>query len=273
MAQALPDTAGAKLSCRRVYLSVVTSSGMAERLKRLLRHIQPEDIALVVILIATPFLAPITNILPIFGRENDFLGGLVAFLAALGAIVAMATRVPQENRIEQRTSTDLPVRIWLVGPFIGAVGFVAGDSLDRMGLPGGDLLIGVAVIVAVASFVLGDRLPVVSRNTRRLLVGPFVLLAGAFLQQFAADFTSSFAGTNVLGALLGLNNLVAEIGLLAILAYAALIFYLMFVFAPRELADPSASNLAWAVRFVVFYVSLLIAIFAGSAGPLLVAIS
>lgn len=244
---------------------------MTERLKQLLRHIQLEDVLLVVVLIATPFLAPITNILPVLGGENDFLGGLVAFLAALGAIVALATRVPQESRLEHHPEGDLPVRIWLIGPFIGAVGFVAGDSLDRMGLPGGDLLIGVAVIVAVASFVLADRLPVVSRNTRRLLVGPFVLLSGAFLQQFAADLTSSFAGTDVLGALLALNNLVFAIELLAILAYAALVFYLMFVFAPRELADPGASNLAWAMRFVVFYVSLLIAIFAGSAGPLVVA--
>jgi hypothetical protein len=244
---------------------------MTDRLRSLLRHIQPEDIGLVVILILTPFVAPITDILPIFGGENDFLGGLVAFLAAVGAIVALATRVPQSSRLEQRPGDDLPVRIWLIGPFIGAVGFVAGDSLDRMGLPGGDLLIGVAVVVAVASFVLADRLPVVSRNTRRLLVGPFVLLAGAFLQQFAADFTSSFAGTDVLGTLLALDNLVFVIGLLAILAYAALIFYLMFVFAPRELADPGASNLSWTIRFALFYASLLIAIFAGSAGPLVVA--
>jgi hypothetical protein len=139
------------------------------------RRVYEQDrpqIALVVILILTPFLRPITDILPVFGGENDFLGGLVAFLAALGAIAAMATRVPQESRLEQRPQGDVPVRIWLVGPFIGAVGIVAGDALDRMGLPGGDLLIGVAVIVAVASFVLANRLPVVSRNTRRQLDEP-----------------------------------------------------------------------------------------------------
>jgi len=244
---------------------------MIRRVTALLRHIQPEDIGLVVILILTPFLAPITDILPIFGGENDFLGGLVAFFAAVGAIVAMATRVPAENRLEKPTDDELPVRIWLVGPFVGAVGFVAGDSLDRIGLPGGDFLIGLTVIVAMISFVFAARLPVVSRNTRRLLVGPFVLLAGAFLQQFAADFTSSFAGADVLGQLIALRDIGLALGLLGILAFVALIFYEMFVFAPRELADPGASTLSWAVRFVLFYASLLIAIFAGNSGPLLVA--
>ncbi|HLB43773.1 MAG TPA: hypothetical protein VJK49_00185, partial [Candidatus Limnocylindrales bacterium] len=126
---------------------------MIPRLRQLLRHIQPEDVVLALILIATPFLAPITNVLPMYGPENDFLGGLVAFLAAVGAIVALATRVPAENRLEKPTADELPVRMWLVGPFVGAVGFVAGDSLDRMGLPGGDFLIGLTVIVAVISFV------------------------------------------------------------------------------------------------------------------------
>jgi len=244
---------------------------MIPRLRQLLRHIQPEDVVLALILIATPFLAPITNVLPMYGPENDFLGGLVAFLAAVGAIVALATRVPAENRLEKPTADELPVRMWLVGPFVGAVGFVAGDSLDRMGLPGGDFLIGLTVIVAVISFVFASRLPVVSRNVRRLLTGPFVLLSGAFLQQFAADFSSSFAGTDVLGHLLGLQNVGAVFGLLAILAFAALIFYEMFVFAPRELADPGASALSWAVRFAIFYVSLVVAILAGSSGALLVA--
>lgn len=177
-----------------------------DRLRGVLSHIQAEDITLALVLVATPFVAPITDLLPIFGPANDFLGGLVAFLAAVGAIVAMATRVPDENRLEKPADDALPVRLWLVGPFIGAVGFVTGDSLERMGLPGGDPLIGIAVIVAVIAFVFAKRLPVVPRNVRRLLVGPFVLLCAAFLQQFAADFTSSFAGVDVLGQLLALNN-------------------------------------------------------------------
>src|SRR4051812_31020006 len=121
----------------------------AERLRALVRdlprHIQLEDVALVGTLLVTPFLAPITNLLPLIGGGTDFIGGLVAFLAAVGAIVAMATRVPDENRFEKPAAEAdvLPTRIWLVGPLIGAVGFVAGDSLDRMGLPGGDALIGI----------------------------------------------------------------------------------------------------------------------------------
>lgn len=61
------------------------------------------------------------------------------------------------------------------------------------------------------------------------------------------------------------------INLLAILGFVALVFYEMFVFAPRELADPGGSALSWAVRFAVFYVSLVVAMLAGSSGPLLLA--
>ncbi|MEP7361373.1 MAG: hypothetical protein ABI744_07325 [Chloroflexota bacterium] len=244
-----------------------------QRVRDVLRHIQIEDVTLAAILLLTPFVAPITNLLPVFGGGNDFLGGLVAFLAAVGAIVAMATRVPDQNRLEKPVpETDaLPMRIWLVGPFIGAVGFVAGDSLDRMGLPGGDVLVGIAVLVAMVAFLAGKRLPVVSRNTRRLLVGPFVLLCTAFLQQLAAQFTGAFAGTDVLGQLLAMHNPIFVIELFGILGFIALIFYEMFVFAPRELADPGASSRAWAVRFAIFYVSLAAAILVGGSGLLLVA--
>jgi hypothetical protein len=248
---------------------------MTERLRGWLSHLQVEDLSLVLILIATPFLAPITAILPVFGDGDDFIGGLVAFLAAVGASVALATRVPDENRLEKSATSPaaqadmLPVRMWLIGPFIGAVGFVAGDSLDRMGLPGGDSLIAIAFLVGVVAFVAGRRLPVVSRTVRRVLVGPFVLLCAATLQQFAADFTSSFAGTDVLGQLLALNNLGLVVTLLGTLGFAALIFYEMFVFAPRELADPGASAISWGIRFAIFYVSLVVAILGGGSSPLL----
>jgi hypothetical protein len=244
-----------------------------ERVRALLSHIQLEDVTLVATLLLTPFLAPITSVLPVFGDGNDFVGGLVAFIAAVGAIVAMATRVPDDNRFEKPApeAQVLPTRIWLVGPLIGAVGFLAGDSLDRMGLPGGDALVGIAFVVAMVTFLAGRRLPVVSRNTRRLLVAPFVLLSAAFLQQLAAEFTGAFAGTDLLGQLLALNNLPLVIELFGILGFVALIFYEMFVFAPRELADPGASSLSWAVRFAIFYLSLVIALFAGGSAALVVA--
>jgi hypothetical protein len=244
-----------------------------ERVRTLLSHIQLEDVTLVATLLLTPFLAPITSVLPIFGDGNDFVGGLVAFIAAVGAIVAMATRVPDDNRFEKPApeAQVLPTRIWLVGPLIGAVGFLAGDSLDRMGLPGGDALVGIAFVVAMVTFLAGRRLPVVSRNTRRLLVAPFVLLSAAFLQQLAAELTGAFAGTDLLGQLLALNNLPLVIELFGILGFVALIFYEMFVFAPRELADPGASSLSWAVRFAIFYLSLVIALFAGGSAALVVA--
>jgi hypothetical protein len=66
-----------------------------------------------------------------------------------------------------------------------------------------------------------------------------------------------------------LNNPGLVVTLLGTLGFVALIFYEMFVFAPRELADPGASALSWAIRFAIFYVSLVAAILAGGSSPLL----
>ena len=243
-------------------------------LRRLAGHIQAEDIALGAIVLAAGLLSGGQPSTPPVLNDNSFLGGLVSFLAAVGAIAAMATRVPGQSRLETPSTLSsgaaVPVRIWLVGPFIGAVGFVAGDSLDRMGLPGGDVLILVAFVAAVASFVLADHLPVVSRQTRRVLVAPFVLLSGAFIQGLAMDIASGFGGTDVVGALRGMD-LTLAVTLLGIVAFIALVLYLALVVAPRELADPGASTASWVVRFAIFYVSLLVAIVVGGSIPTLIA--
>ncbi len=247
-------------------------------LRRLARHIQAEDIALGAIVLAAGLLSGGEPSTPPILNDNSFLGGffggLVSFLAAVGAIAAMATRVPGQSRLETPSTLSsgaaVPVRIWLVGPFIGAVGFVAGDSLDRMGLPGGDVLILVAFVAAVASFVLADHLPVVSRQTRRVLVAPFVLLSGAFIQGLAMDIASGFGGTDVVGALRGMD-LTLAVTLLGIVAFIALVLYLALVVAPRELADPGASTASWVIRFAIFYVSLLVAIVVGGSIPTLIA--
>ena len=227
---------------------------------------RPEDVAVFAVVVITPLVGAFSSLLPVLGNQSDFLGGLISFLAAAAAIVALLTRVPGETRLE-RAGEPAPERIWMIGPFIFGVGFVAGDSLDRMGLPGGGLLIGVAFVAILVSLFLAHRLPVVPRTVRRVLMTPFVLLSAAFFSELASDVAANF-GPDALGGLLAMDAMLA-VQLLIILALAAVPFYLALVFVPRELADPGDRTAAWAIRFGVFYVSLLVAIALGGDVPVI----
>lgn len=235
-----------------------------------LPHVQLEDVAVVGIVLATPFISALNAAVPFLGDPSDFLGGLISLLAVVGAIIAFLTRVPGETRFE-RAGEAAPDRVWMIGPFIGAVGFVGGDSLDRMGLPGGDVLIGVAFVAVFLSLLLTNRLPVVSRVLRRLLMAPFVLLSAAFFADLASSVARGFGGADTVAAVLGLNNLLLIAEILVILALAAVPFYLALIFVPRELADPGGSGRSWVIRFAVFYVSLVLAIALGGQLPVITA--
>lgn len=51
---------------------------------------------------------------------------------------------------------------------------------------------------------------------------------------------------------------------------AATMFYLMLVFAPRELADPGAPRLAWIIRYALFLVTLGVALLIGGFPAVLI---
>jgi len=231
-------------------------------------RIQLEDVALGLLLVLSPLLGEGSGLG--FGSprdETDPLLGLFALIAAVGAIVALATRVPGESRIVEGHG-----RAWIIGPFIGAIGLTAGNALELLGLEGGDVVTGPAMIVGVGSFVFASRLPVVERPVRRLLVAPFVLLSGAVFQGLVSEFTGSVSGHVDLPALLrdpSALTIVATVG--GIILAVSWIFYAMLVFAPRELADPGASTPTWVTRYLVFLATLVVALVAGGTTPVLVA--
>ena len=144
------------------------------------------------------------------------------------------------------------------------MGFTSGSALELLGIEGGDILTGPALLVAVLSLVFADRLPVVERPIRRLLTAPFVLLSGAVFQGLTHDFMGELTGAVDLQALLaqpdGLRLLMSFV---AISLAVSWIFYSMLVFAPRELADPGAPTAWWVFRFGVFYVSVVASLVAG----------
>jgi hypothetical protein len=229
----------------------------------LISRIQVEDLALVGVVLLGALLgegATASVAQSILERERDPLLGAVSLIAAVGAMVAMATRVPGESRVDRSER-----RYWIVGPFIGAVGFTCGSALELLGIESGDVVTGPALLVAILSLVFADRLPVVERPVRRLLVAPFVLLSGAVFQGLTAELMTGLAGVVDLPTLLaspdGLQLVALVVGVSLAVSW---IFYSMLVFAPRELADPGAPTAWWAVRFGVFWVSVVAGLVLGS---------
>ena len=234
-----------------------------------LARIQAEDVALVVVVMLGPLLAggssgAIADAL--LGRERDPLLGAFALLAAIGAMVALATRVPGESR-----SVGSESRYWIIGPFVGAVGLTTGSSLELLGIEGGDILTGPALIVAVLSVVLADRLPVVERPVRRLLMAPFVLLSGAVFQGLAAELTGVLTGLVDLPTVLAHPDAIQLLLLIVAVSLAvSWIFYAMLVFAPRELSDPGTPTRWWALRFGLFWVSVIVGLMLDGGAPVVV---
>ncbi len=243
-------------------------------MRKLLARIQLEDVALALLLLLGPLLSgdgdgadPNRLGSGFLRRETDPALGLFALVAAIGAIAALATRVPGESRV-----VDEGGRAWIIGPLVGAIGLTTGNALELMGLEGGDIVTGPAMVAAVLSFVFASRLPVVQRPVRRLLVAPFLLLSGAVFQGLVAEFTASVDGLVDLPALLAEANAISLlVTVAAIILAVSWIFYAMLIFAPRELADPGAPTRSWAVRYLVFLVSLVVALLLGGSTPVLVA--
>ncbi len=233
---------------------------------RLIAHIQPEDIALIGTMLLAPTLGGSSGLANrLLSGDHDPLLGAWALIAAVGAIAALASRVLGESDIDDQ-------RRWLLlGPFMGALTLIGGSAFALLGIGDSAPFIVVAAAVVVGAFVFADRLPVVGRPLRRVLVTPFVLLSGALLQSFVVDIGGALGGSINVGDLLAQPDalvLVPEI--LLIVAMVSWIFYAMLVFAPRELASPGDTTRAWAVRFGLFFVTLLIGVVAGNAQAVLI---
>jgi hypothetical protein len=183
------------------------------------------------------------------------LVGLFEVAAVIGAVVALATRPPGP------AAAPSEFRTWILsGPLIGALGLVGENGARRLGVPGTDVVLAIAVIVGLGAIVLSDRLPVLDTAVRRLLVLPLILGATAFFGDLAADLVDGLEPGALLTALLsgapGAPQEVAVAGFVTVLVLGgAAVFFAMLVVAPRELADPEPRPAVWLLRFVLFFAS------------------
>jgi hypothetical protein len=237
------------------------------RPERLRSAIRPEDLLLLAwAVVGWPLAAAVFGAADIGSLfdEGHPVRGLIWLSAVGGALVVLGTRNAEEA--PRRGEQVLGGRLALLGPLAGGMSLVAAGGLAALGLPedpglGFVFLVSIVLIVA-AGLGYQKALP---RVTRRVLVTPFILVAaGIFSGTMASiapgpeDVAEAFGGGLVEA---GENAVAVGVGLtVGLFVLFAAPFYAMLVFAPRMLAEPEGSPLAWLLRFVIFSAGSLLGI-------------
>jgi hypothetical protein len=196
------------------------------------------------------------------GTEPDALSGLIWLVATLLAIAVVATRSPGDPVIGfEDMSTP---RSYAPLPFLVSLALVSHTALGRLGIEA-ESLTGVVFIVTMVSYVAYPHLPNLPRTVRRLMILPFILIAGTVFGGMVADVSDLFdlrglladpgATPGAFAAVLGLEVLFSGF------------FYLAFVLAPRMVAEAEGSWRAWLARYLLFLgVTIVSVSFLGGGG-------
>ncbi len=189
------------------------------------------------------------------GGEPTVLAGLAGLLAIAGVLACVLTRGPDDA--PPLADGQLTLQGWARFPLAAGVGIVAAQTIPALGVDP-QLLVALVFVTTFAGAALHERLPVVDAAWRRTMVLPMVLLAaGAFdriiggeLGGVVVDFVGGVAPSEV-------------VALWPLILAAVAMVYVLLVVAPRAIADPGASGMAWAVRFLFLLVSVSVAALLG----------
>lgn len=187
------------------------------------------------------------------GIPNALVLGVVFVLSSLLAIVCTLTRAPDERQV-QGLVTGSPFGYAHL-PMLAATSILLFLGLDLLGL--GDAAMG-AICAFFALFVvvgvLYSRMPVIDYSLRRVLMTPFSILTATL---FVSTINPMFANldANAIFQIVQSDFGRFEFGLFLA---AILVYYLMFVFAPRQIAGSGGGWLQWAMRFALYLVGLIL---------------
>lgn len=196
------------------------------------------------------------------GTEPDALSGLIWLVAVVLAIAVVATRSPGDPVIGfDDMSTP---RSYAPMPFLLSISIISRTAMGRLGIET-EVLTGVVFIVTMGAYVAYARLPNLPRVLRRLMILPFILIAGTVFGGMVADMSAVFdlrellsdpaATPGAFAAVLGLEVLFSGF------------FYLAFVFAPRMLAEAEGTWRSWLARYLLFLVVTIVSVtFLGGGG-------
>lgn len=216
------------------------------------RHLRIEDTLLFIALVLVePLLFPATSRSGAADGPDLFVGlldlaGLLAFVACLAARSrpGVVSGLVGGNDV-----------LYAVGPLVGAFAFALDDTNEKLGLE--DNLALVPVVLGIVVAVLVRRfVPPLSADQRRALVTPFILVTSRFFGDFLSGFTGIFDLRQLAAAAANPGDLGGAALLLIIGAAGILVFYVMLVFAPRQVADREGNAATWTLRFTLFLISL-----------------
>jgi hypothetical protein len=189
-------------------------------------------------------------------REPAPLLGAIEVAAVLLAIIALATRPTGEHE------PPTEYRVWMLsGPLIGALALVGDAGVEHLGLPGTDVVLGIALLVGLGATAFSHHLPVVDPVRRRLLVLPLILLAAGAFQEIASGLVGGLDAGKFVASIASGSATAQDVTLaalvLGLVVLASAVFFAMLVVAPRELAQPEPRPSVWFRRFGLFLVSSL----------------
>ncbi len=179
--------------------------------------------------------------------------GVVFVISTLSAIACMLTRAPGEASA-QGPVTDSPFGYAHLPMFAGT-GLMLFFGSNLLGF--GDAGVGLFWLLFALFVVTGvfyRRMPIIDYSLRRILMTPFIILTATL---FSATAHSIFATLDVHSILPIIQSEVGrfEFGLLI---GGMLVHYLMFVFAPGQMAGRGGGWLEWAVRFALYLIGMIL---------------
>lgn len=230
------------------------ATGWPARLVRLVRDaLRLEDVLLIAWVAAQPVvLAALGHATATTGGGFDLLDGhdpwfgLVEALAVAGAVACLATR---PSTADGGRSIGLADR-GAFGPLAGGLllaGVIAAQNL----LGAGDAGFGVMLVTILVASLLPGALPAIPIPYRRVLVTPYVLVSASLFNGLMGQLGGIFDLHGLFDTGLGAALPVLPEALGLVLAFCG-IYYLMLVYAPRQLAEAEGGLLTWLTRFGVF---------------------
>jgi hypothetical protein len=186
--------------------------------------------------------------------------GTLRIVAVAGALVCLAARrSPGDTAAAGRSI----IKGGAVGPLVGAILLVTISGFTAVDLaPGVGTFIVIAALVAMVT--VHFAVPPLAAPIRRALVTPFVLVSGALFWTFIAAITGE-PGSATPEAIANPATALAAGGFL--IAFSG-VFYVMLIFAPRQVADREGGIVTWLFRYALFAAGVV----AGLAWPRLLGI-
>lgn len=202
---------------------------------------------------------------PLFGRLDASSGpfdpgrpleGTLQLVGALGALACLIT-----GRSDAPAGSGPgPLQRASIGPLVGGLLLVIVVGATGVGLAGP--AVDVAIVVTIAGLVaVRLRWPALPTSTRRILVTPFIFATGGIFWSVVDQVVGGAGGSGGASAGPAAGASVQEIALeLGIFGAFSGIYYLMLIYAPRQVAEAEGSPLTWLVRYGLFLASVIVGV-------------